>query len=66
MRYVIEGKIEGGMVVTGGKGRTCKQLLDEEEKTRGCWKLKEEKLDCTLWRIRFGRGYGHVVRQTME
>jgi hypothetical protein len=28
--------------------------------------LKEEALDCTLWRTRFGRGYGPVVRQTTE
>jgi len=26
--------------------------------------LKEEALDRTLWRIRFGKGYGRVVRQT--
>jgi hypothetical protein len=30
------------------------------------WKLKEEALDRTLWRTRFGRGYGPVVRQTIE
>jgi hypothetical protein len=30
------------------------------------WKLKEEALDRTLWRTRFGRGYGPVVRQTTE
>jgi hypothetical protein len=28
--------------------------------------LKEEALDRTLWRIRFGRGYGPVVRQATE
>jgi hypothetical protein len=28
--------------------------------------LKEEALDRTLWRTRFGRGYGPVVRQTAE
>jgi hypothetical protein len=30
------------------------------------WKLKEEALDRTLWRTRFGRRYGPVVRQTTE
>jgi hypothetical protein len=30
------------------------------------WKLKEEALDRTHWRTRFGRGYGPVVRQTTE
>ena len=29
-------------------------------------KLKEEALARTVWRIRFGRGYGPVVRQTTE
>jgi hypothetical protein len=28
--------------------------------------LKEEALDRTQWRTRFGRGYGPVVRQTTE
>jgi hypothetical protein len=28
--------------------------------------LKEEALDRTLWRTRFGRDYGPVVRQTAE
>jgi hypothetical protein len=28
--------------------------------------LKEEALDRTLWRTRFGRGYGLVIRQTTE
>jgi hypothetical protein len=29
-------------------------------------KLKEETLARTVWRIRFGRVYGPVVRQTTE
>jgi len=29
-------------------------------------KLKEEALDHTLWRTRFGRGYGPVIQQTTE
>jgi hypothetical protein len=48
------------------RGRRCTQLLDDLKETRGYWKLKEEALDRTLWRTRFGRGYGHVVRQTTE
>jgi hypothetical protein len=35
---------------------------DLKEKRR-YWKLKEEALDRTLWRTRFGRGYGPVFRQ---
>jgi hypothetical protein len=28
--------------------------------------LKEEAVYHTLWRTGFGRGYGHIVRQTRE
>jgi hypothetical protein len=28
--------------------------------------LKEEALDRTMWRARFGRGFGPVVRQTAK
>jgi hypothetical protein len=62
LKHVIEGRIE----MTGRRGRRRKQLLDDlKEKTR-YWKLKEEALDRTLWRTRFGGGYGPVVRQTTE
>jgi hypothetical protein len=40
-----------------------KHCLNE---TRGYWKLKEEALDCTVWRTRVGRGNGPVVRQITE
>ena len=33
---------------------------------REYWKLKEKALDRTLWRTRFGRGYGPVIRQIAE
>jgi hypothetical protein len=62
---VIEGKLEGRIEMTGRRGRRRKQLLDDKEKRR-YWKLKEEALDRILWRTRFGRGYGTVVRQTTE
>jgi hypothetical protein len=39
------------------------QLLDDLNEKSGYWKLKEEALDCNIWRTRFGRGYGPVVRQ---
>jgi hypothetical protein len=46
----------------GRRGRRRKQLVDDlTEKTRHC-KLKDKALDPTLWRTRFGRGYGPVVR----
>jgi len=28
--------------------------------------MKEEALDRTMWRARFGRGFGPVVRQTSK
>jgi hypothetical protein len=30
------------------------------------WKLKEKALDRNVWRTRFGRIYGPVLRQTKE
>jgi hypothetical protein len=63
---VIEGKLEGRREMTGrGRGRR-EQLLDNLKEKRRYWKLKEEALDRTLWRTRFGRGYGPVVRKTTE
>jgi hypothetical protein len=66
LKHIIEGKIGERMEVTGRRGRKRKQLLDDLKETRGHWKLEEEALDHTLWRTRFRRGYGPVVRQTME
>jgi hypothetical protein len=66
LKHVIEGQLEGRIETTGRRGRRRKQLLyDLKEKIR-YWKLKEEALDRTLWRTRFGRDYGPVVRQTAE
>jgi hypothetical protein len=63
---VIEGKLEGRIEMMGRRGRRRKQLLDGLKEKRRYWKFKEEVLDHTLWRTRFGRGYGPVVRQTAE
>jgi hypothetical protein len=52
--------------MTGRLGTRHKQLLDDLKEERRYWKLKEEALDRTVWRTRFGRGYGSVVRQTTE
>ena len=40
--------------------------LDDLKDRRGYFHLKEEALDRTMWRNRFGRGFGPVVRQTTE
>ena len=50
---------ERGKDINGGKaGSRRKQLVDDLKEKKGYWKLKEETLDCALWRIRCGRGYG--------
>ena len=66
LKHLIESKIEGRIEVTGRRGRRHKQILDDLKKTRGYWKLKEKALDHILWRSRFERVYGPVVRQTTE
>jgi hypothetical protein len=60
LKHVIEGKLEGRIEMTGRRGRRRKQLLDDLKEKKRYLKLKEEALDRTLWRTRFGRGYGPV------
>ena len=64
LQRVIEGKIQGGIEVTGRRGRRRRKPLDDLEERRGYSHLKEEALDRTMWRAGFGRGFGPVVRQT--
>ena len=66
LQWVIEGKIKGGKEVTGRRGRRRRKLLDDLKERRGYSHLKEEALDRTMWRARFGRGFGPVVRQTTK
>ena len=66
LQRVIEGKIKGGIEVTGRRGRKRGKLLDDLKERRGYSHLKEEALDRTVWRARFGRGFGPVVRQTAK
>jgi hypothetical protein len=66
LQRVIEGKIQGGIEVTGRQGRRRRKLLDNIKKRRGYSHLKEEALDRTTWTARFGRGFGPVVRQTTK
>ena len=66
LQRVIEGKIKEGIEVTGRRGRKCRKLLDDLKERRGYSHLKEEALDRTMWRARFGRGFGPVVRQTTK
>jgi len=62
LQRVIEGKIKGGMEVTGRQGRRCRKLLVDLKERRGYSHLKEEALDHTVWRAGFGRGFGPVLR----
>jgi len=66
LQRVIEGQIKGGIEVTGRRGRRRKKLLDDLQERRGYSNFKEEALDRTMWRARFGRGFGPVVRQTSK
>ena len=48
------------------QGRRGKQILDDLMERRGYWQLKNKALSRTLWRTRFRRGYGSVVRQNAQ
>ena len=66
LKQVIEGKIKGEIEVTTRRGRRQKKLLDDLKDRRGYSHLKEEALDHSMWRKRFRRGVGDVVRQITE
>jgi hypothetical protein len=61
LKHVIEEKIEGNMEVKGRRGIRCKQLLDDLKEKRRYF--KEEALNRTVWRTRFIRSYGPVIRK---
>ena len=50
-----------GIEVTGRQGIRRKQLLGNLKEKTGYRKVKEEALDSTVLRARFGRGCGPVV-----
>jgi hypothetical protein len=62
----MERKIKGEMEVTRRRGRRRKKLMDDLKDRRGYCHLKEEALDCTMSRNRFGGGFEPVVRQNTE
>jgi hypothetical protein len=66
LRQVIEGKIKGGIEVTGRRGRRRRKLLDDLKERRGYSYLKEEALDRTMRRDRFGKSFEPVARQTAK
>ena len=66
LQRVIEEKTKRGIEVTERRGRKRRKLLDNLKERRGYSQLKEEALDRTMWRARFGKGLGPVVRQTTK
>ena len=52
--------------MTERRGRRRRKLLDDLKERRGYSHLKQEALDRTMWRARFGRGFGPVVGQTTK
>jgi hypothetical protein len=65
VKHVIEGKTEGGIEVTKIEGRRRKLLLDGLKETNVTINGKRTHY-IALWRTRFGRDYGTVVRQTTK
>ena len=63
LQQVIEGKMKRQIEVTRRRGRRRKKLLDDLKDRRGYCQLKEEAQDSTMWKNRFGRGFGPVVWQ---
>ena len=54
------------MKVTRRRGRRHNKLLDDLKERTGYSHLKEEALDRTMWRNRFGGSFGPVVRENTE
>ena len=50
LQWVIEGKIKGGIEVTGRRGRKRRKLLYDLKERRGYSHLKDEAQDRTVWR----------------
>ena len=63
IKHVIQGKTEERISATGGRGRRRKQLLCDVKESRGYSQLKEEALDCPVWRTCFGIDYEAVVKR---
>jgi len=59
-------KDKGEIEVTRRRRRRRKELLDDLKDRRGYSHLKEGALDRTIWRNRFGGGFGPVARQNTE
>jgi hypothetical protein len=65
LKQVIEGD-RGKDRLRGTRGRRRKHLKDDSKEKIGYWKFKENEPDHALWKTRFERRYGLVVRHTTE
>ena len=52
--------------MTRRRGKRRKKLLGDLKDRRGYCQLKEEALDRSMWRNRFGRSFGPVVRHITD
>jgi hypothetical protein len=59
----LKKSYKGRIEMTVRRGRRRKQQLDDLKEKKIYWVLKEETLGRTVWRTRFGRGCGPVLRQ---
>ena len=60
LKHLIEVKVEGKLRREG----RLKRLLDGHKERKSYWNWRQKALERTLWRTRFGRSYGPVVRET--
>jgi hypothetical protein len=66
LQRASEENLQGRIDVIGIQGRRLRKLLDNLKERKGYSHLKEEALDRIIWRARFGRSFGHFVRQTTK
>jgi hypothetical protein len=65
LRQVIERNIRGGIEVRERRGRRRRKLLSDLKKRR-ILTPEEGSSYRTMYRARFGRGFGPVVRETTK
>jgi hypothetical protein len=63
-KHITKGKIDRLIEIMGGRGRRCKQILDEFRETRDSWKLEKEDMDLWLDRIRNELMNGSINQST--
>jgi hypothetical protein len=63
---LLKERYRRGIEVTGRRGRRRRKLMDDLKDRRGYCHLEEEALNRTMWRARFRRDFGPVVRQTTK